>query len=219
MTLTTKKAIPMKFFSLLTLIFVITSISAQDSVSRLTRNPDLYGKIELSNKVLSNSFDSTFYYITDTLTLPFFDDFSRNKFQKYNAKIGDANVTEKLYHKILDENTQLPLSSDLVLTTSRTYRSVHDPTNDTTIIHYFDSTRFFYSDLATFAPDYELVYAFPPYFILDTLDGLGNLADTIWVSLPEFKQDSARIFIAEINNPEKLWLNEQAYHNYRFANN
>nr|WP_299207064.1 T9SS type A sorting domain-containing protein [uncultured Brumimicrobium sp.] len=209
----------MKIFYLLITLLFIAPVFAQDGISPLTANPDLFGKQKVQTKALTNSFDSTFYYKTDTLTLPFFDDFSRNNFQQYKAEIGDANVTEELFHRLLDENTSLPMAADLVLTSTKTYRSAYDPLADTTIIHYFDSTRFLYDDLTVYAPDYIQTYGFPPYIIYDTIDGTGNPQDTVWISEPEFVQDSARIFISTITAPEKLWLNEQAYHNYRFSVN
>lgn len=207
----------MKYYYLIFLILFSATIHAQDGISPLTANPDLFGKKKVYTKALVNSFDSTFHYKTDTLTLPFFDDFSRNNFQKYTSEIGDANVTDELFYRMLDENTSVKLDSDLKLTSTRTYRSVYDPVAETTTNIYFDSVRFLYDDLSVYPPSYIQDYGFPSYIIFDTLDGTGNPQDTVWINNPEFIQDSARIFISTINAPEKLWLNEQAYHNYRFA--
>ncbi|HZH85988.1 MAG TPA: T9SS type A sorting domain-containing protein [Brumimicrobium sp.] len=207
----------MKYFYLFFLAFFTVSTYAQDGVSRLTGNPDLYGKSRVLTKALSNSFDSTFHYKTDTLTLPFFDDFSRNNFQQYNSEIGDANVTESLFHRMLDENTTVPLAPNTSLTSTKTYRSIYDPNAGTTSRIYFDSTRFLFDDLTVYPPNHIQDYGFPPYVLYDTLDGMGNPQDTVWINNPEFVQDSARIFISTITASEKLWLNDQAYHNYRFA--
>jgi|SRR5690554_3010734 len=207
----------MKYFYLFFLPFFTVSTYAQDGVSRLTGNPDLYGKSRVLTKALSNSFDSTFHYKTDTLTLPFFDDFSRNNFQQYNSEIGDANVTESLFHRMLDENTTVPLAPNTSLTSTKTYRSIYDPNAGTTSRIYFDSTRFLFDDLTVYPPNHIQDYGFPPYVLYDTLDGMGNPQDTVWINNPEFVQDSARIFISTITASEKLWLNDQAYHNYRFA--
>ncbi|RYM33804.1 T9SS type A sorting domain-containing protein [Brumimicrobium glaciale] len=210
----------MKYVQILLLTFFATIVYGQDGVSPLTANPDLFGKQKvMQTKALKNSFDSTFYYKTDTLSLPFFDDFSRNKFQKYDADFTDANVTEQLFHKILDEFTNVPLAAGTILTNTRTYRLEYNATSDITTYDYFDSTRFLYDDLSTYEPNHIQTYAFPGYIIYDTLDGTANPMDTIWVNNPDFVQDSARIFIATINDPNKLWVNDQAYHNYRFAVN
>lgn len=210
----------MKYVQILLFTLFATIVFGQDGVSPLTANPDLFDKQkEMQTKALANSFDSTFYYKTDTLTLPFFDDFSRNKFQQYNAGFSDPNVTEQLFHRILDDVTNLPLPAGTVLTNTKTYRLIYNATTDVTTYDYLDSVRFLYDDLSVYEPNHIQTYAFPGYIIYDTLDGTGNPEDTIWVSNPEYIQDSARIFISSINNPEMLWLNDQAYHNYRFAVN
>ena len=49
---------------------------SQDGIAPITANPDLFGKnLAVKQKVSSASFDSTFVYLTDTLSLPFFDEF------------------------------------------------------------------------------------------------------------------------------------------------
>lgn len=198
-----------------TIIFQL--VFAQDGEGPIMVNADLFHKKTQSNKVLANSFDSTFIYITDTLGLPFFDEFSRNRFQTYDASFGDANVSDTLYHRMLDEFTLTPLDPNTVLTDSNTFRAEYDIVNDTTIYYPFDSTRFQYDDLVDYAPNHIQTYAYPPYNIYDTIGGGSNDPDTVWIANPEYIQDSARIFVAKINEPDKLWLNDNAYHNYRFA--
>ncbi len=205
----------MKFKILIALLLSAFGIFAQDGIGPITVNPDLFGKKKIVLKALSNTFDSTIVYKTDTLSLPFYDEFSRDKFQKYTAAIGDAGLTEKVYYRMLDENTDNPFT-DTTFTSTKTYRSEYDPVLDTTILYYYDSTHFKYDDLSVYAPDYIQTYGYPEYNVYDTLE-VGNLSDTIWVDDPEFIQDSARIFIKTMNAPDKLWLNDQAYHNYRFA--
>lgn len=203
----------------LTLVFIITFqlVWAQDGEGPIMVNSELFHKKRTLSKSLANSFDSTFIYITDTLTLPFFDEFSRNRFQSYDATYGDANVSDTLYHRMLHEMTSTPLNSETILTDSNTFRAEYDITNDTTIYYPFDSTRFLYDDLVNYAPDYIQTYAYPPYNIYDTIGGGANDPDTIWLSNPEYIQDSARIFVAKINDTSSLWLNDNAYHNYRYA--
>lgn len=207
----------MKLITALVLLFTFTLSFGQDGEGPIMQNADLFNKKRITNKALENSFDSTFVYLSDTLSLPFFDEFSRNNFQQYNADFTDGNVTEQLFHRMLDETTELPLPANSIFTDSATFRSEYDVANDTTYIYKYDSTRFLFDDLSAYAPDHILNYGYPPYIVRDTLDGIGNLPDTIWLDDPEYVQDSARIFIAEINEADKLWLNESAYHNYRFA--
>lgn len=208
----------MRFLSLILFFTVSLGIYAQDGISPITANPDLFGKKKVILKSLSNSFDSTIVYVTDTLTLPFFDDFSKNNFQKYETNIGDAGLTEEQYYRMLDVNSQVPLADGTKLTDTKTYRSEYDPILDTTILYYFDSIVFLYDDLAVYAPNYLSTFAYPNYILIDTLDGSGDPADTLWVDA-DYEQASAIAFIKNISDPTKFWLNEQAYHNYRFSVN
>lgn len=211
------KTISMKFLSFLFLLTISCGFYAQDGISPLTANPDLYGKAKLTLKKAANTFDSTVVYITDTISIPFFDDFSRNKFQKYNTEITAPGLTEELFFSMLDVDTEAPLDAALRLTDTKTFRLVFDPVEDTTIYHYYDSTVFLYDNLSNYAPEYEESFGFPPFIVYDTLDG-SNPADTVWLNDQiDYFQDSARIFIKQLNDPSKLWLNEQAYHNYRFS--
>ena len=43
-----------------------------------------------------NSIDSTFIYTLDTLSLPFFDDFSSNKFQEYTPNFNGPGISSQL---------------------------------------------------------------------------------------------------------------------------
>lgn len=206
--------------AILLIIGCVRNSFSQDGISPITANPDLFGKqfkpIQKSN---NGTFDSTFIYLTDTLSLPFFDEFSKNNFQTYEQDYLAPNVTSQLFHRMLDVATEIPLPSNSVFTDSATFRMEVNLILDTIIYHKFDSTRFFYDDLANYPVDHVNIYGYPPYIIIDTVDVLPNIQDTIWLNNPEYIQDSARIFITEISEPGKLWLNTQAYHNYRLAIN
>lgn len=206
---------------LLTFSAIVQLSIAQDGEGPIVVNADLFNQQSsfTNSKALTNSFDSTFIYLSDTLSLPFFDEFSRNNFQNYTAEPTDGNVSDTLYYRMLDEITEAPEPPSTVLTSSNTFRAEYDIINDTTIFYFFDSVRFLYDDLSSYPPNHIQTYAYPPYSIFDTIGGGANDPDTVWLTDPEFVQDSARIFIAEINDPEKLWLNNKAYHNYRFAVN
>lgn len=206
------------FASLLILLAFSLFSYGQDGISPLTGNPDLYGKKKIQLKSTSTTFDSTIVYLADTITLPFFDDFSRNNFQKYDAELTDTDLQEEVFYRMIDPLTMLALDDGTQLVEEATYRLEYDPVADTTIFYYFDSVVFLYDDLSVFEPNYESVFAYPNYIVFDTLDGSGTPGDTIWLDA-DYIQESARVFYKEINDPTKLWLNEQAYHNYRYAIN
>lgn len=209
-----------KLILFLSLIIVFVS-SAQDGVEAISVNPMLYSSKErLAHKELQDpTIDSTFIYSTDTLNLPFFDEFTFNNFQQYDAGYSDPNVTSQLFYRLLTNPGGVALQDTTRLTTERTGRHEYDVLLDTTIIYYFDSTEFQIGDLSEYPVDYTVTYGYPRYIIYDTLDGLGNVSDTIWLSDPEFCQDSARQFFSQIDDTSALWLDDYAYHNYTLAIN
>lgn len=196
---------------------ITANLSAQDGISALTANPDLFHVKKSSAFKSSATFDSTFVYLSDTISLPFFDEFSKNKFQSYSTDFSAGNVSSQLFHRLLDVVTLLPLPANAQFTTDQTYRLEVNLILDTTIQHAFDSTRFYYDPLSSYPVNHVNTFGYPPYIVIDTIDINPNTPDTIWLSNPFFTQDSARIFIVELNDPNKLWLNQQAYHNYRLA--
>lgn len=205
---------------ILLIISCLKSSFSQDGIGPISANPDLFGKqIKPMNKSNKNTFDSTFIYLTDTLSLPFFDEFSKNNFQTYEDDFSASNTSSFLFHRMLDVITELPLPASSAFTDSATFRMEVNLILDTIIYHKFDSTRFFYDDLANYPVDHINIFGYPPYLIIDTIDVVPNTPDTIWFNSPEYVQDSARIFLVEISDPGKLWLNTQAYHNYRLAVN
>lgn len=209
----------MRIFIFLIAMSSLHLLFAQDEEGPIMVNPDLFGTVKNKGKILANSFDSTFIYLTDTLTLPFFDEFSKNKFQTYDATFTDPNVSDTLYYRIIDEFNNIPLAPNTVLTDSNTFRAQYDVNNDTTLFFPFDSIRFRFDDLQNYSPNYIQTYAYPPYIIYDTIGNGPDDSDTVWLANPEYIQDSARIFVATLASSDLLWLTNNAYHNYRYAVN
>jgi hypothetical protein len=180
---------------------------AQDGISPITANPDLFHikkQVPLKN---NGTFDSTFVYISDTVGLPFFDEFSKNNFQEYATEFSGPNITSQLFHRLLDEVTLLPLAPNTKFTTDKTYRLEVDLIQDTTIQYDFDSTRFFYDPLTSYPVNHINTYGYPPYIIFDTIDIVPNDPDTIWLSNPFFQQDSAQNFLCGNKRPYKIMVN------------
>ena len=73
-------------------------------------------------------------------------------------------------------------------------------------------------DFSQYPVTHSIQNVFPPYYIYDTI-GIPDISDTVWITNPSFTQDSARIFFSSINDPTKLWVDDYAYHNYRYAIN
>ncbi len=69
----------MKLF-FLTFLFYTISHAQSIEIAPLYSNPNIGVKLKSQLKS-SGSIDSTFIYYSDTISLPFFDEFSKNNFQ------------------------------------------------------------------------------------------------------------------------------------------
>jgi hypothetical protein len=191
-------------------------LSQQLEVGPVTRNTHIsHTKGQL--KLFGNTFDSTFVFVPDTIQLPVFDDFSTNKFQQYNGDINAPGVTSELFYQLTNPVTLLPLDNSLVFTGQVTFKRTYDLVSTVFTDSIFGTTNVRVGDLSSYPPQYSELELYPPYFIFDTINDPGNTVDTIWVTNPPYVQDSARIFFQPVNDPQKIWLDEYAYHNYRFA--
>lgn len=170
-------------------------------------------------KSLGDTFDSTFVFLPDTIQLPFFDDFSTSKFQQYNGDFSAPGITSELFYRLIDPITLLPLNNSLIFTGQVTFKRTYDLVANSYSDSVFNTTNVKIGDLSTYPPQYNELGLYPPYFIFDTINDPGNTLDTVWISNPPYVQDSARIFFQPVNDPQKIWLDSYAYHNYRFALN
>jgi hypothetical protein len=184
----------------------------------MTSNPSISFNKKSFLKTDPNSIDSTFIFSTDTLSLPFYDEFSSNKFQKYQGDFSANGLTSILYYRLIDPLSSLPLSASTILTNQQTFNRIYDASTSTFIDNNFQATSVIVGDLTSYPVQYETLNLFPPYYIYDTI-GVPDISDTLWISNPDFFQDSARQFFMPINDPSKIWADDFAYHNYRFAVN
>jgi hypothetical protein len=211
----------MKIVSLSFLFFVLHSIAftQHESIEPLSINPELqfkHKKNESVNKTNANTFDSTFIYFSDTLSLPFLDEFSENHFENYQADYADPGVTSDKKYRLLDNSTLQPIPSNQFYTAQPTFRRTFDVSTTSFSDVNFSPLPVKVGDLSTYPVDYQTTNLYPPYYIYDTI-GVPDISDTIWITNPEFFQDSATQFFAVLNNPDAFWLDDFAYHNYRFA--
>ena len=103
----------MKLLALLIFVLCFSSSNlGQLQLGPLTQNPFLTG-IYLEKEF---SIDSTFVYATDTITLPFFDDFTTNKIQQYAPDFDNPLTTSVLYYYLIDQATTLPISNGIDFT-------------------------------------------------------------------------------------------------------
>ena len=214
----------MKYVSTIIFVFSIFSGFCQEGeeVGPLTRNPLLFSNGESTDLQKANpgTFDSTFIYISDTLELPFFDDFSSNHFQQYSINYGAAGVTSDKKYQILDL-ADVPMSNDSMYVEIETYRRVVDLELLTVVDYPFTVQQIKVGDLSSYPVVYSTTNVYPPYYITDTLqttNGVDLSPDTTWLT-PTVFQDSATQFFAPINDLSSYWLDDDAFHNYTMAVN
>lgn len=207
----------MRHFVALLLLCFTTGLFAQigESIGPLKYDTELLKKSpKKTKKIGGTSFDSTFYYLADTVTLPIFDDFTTNLTQPYEVDYGDPNVSDTLFHFLLDSATQSPLIDTANYMLSPTYTVIVDTAgvNDTTYENPSTAIKVCFLDA------YPLVcldtIVWPRYNIYDTLNFTSS-PDTVWL-IPDLQQDSARLFFAQLNDPGYIWLDNQACQNFRF---
>jgi hypothetical protein len=206
----------MKLFLFFCLIS-ITSFAQQMEVGPITRNLNLHAQ-PAHIKSGNTNIDSTFIYISDTLNLPFYDDFSSNKFQVYAAQFNDPGVTSQLYYHLLNPATMVPFSLTASFTNGATFKRTYDSTTDTYIDSIFSTIAVKVGDFSSYPINYQTEDLYPPYYIYDTV-GVPDVSDTIWVTNPTYLQDSVRIFFADLVDQNAHWLDHQAYLNERFGYN
>jgi len=183
-----------------------TIVAQVESVGPITRQVINSKKITRA----SNDIDSTYIYLQDTLTLPLFDEFSKSRFQQYNAQPTDPNVTEQLYYQLLDQtNVPLPANSKYSLTETNRYVTNAGSTDTIPLV----SIQIKIGAFTGFPIVYATTTVWPAYNLFDTLDFV-NPIDTIFQLPPDVLQDSALIFTVVINDPNAVWIDHFAYHNY-----
>jgi Secretion system C-terminal sorting domain len=200
------------FFFLLFLIGLSTSSWSQETLEAIR-----FQKRADTKKILKTTatIDSSFVYLYDTLNLPLFDEFSHSKFQNHDANPGDPNVSEELFYRLKDA-LDVPFAPSASYT--GTITKLRTVQNGAVIETDLPSTTIKVGSFSSYPVVYSTITVYPPYFIYDTLDFV-NDPDTVYISLPEYTQDSARVFTATLSNPSAIWIDQQAYLNYTHAKN
>ena len=206
----------MKFFTIILFVVIGTVSFSQDEAEySMSMNTDLIGDRSVLLKKNAGTFDSTFIYTTDTLLMPIFDDFSKNHIQKYNAGFSDLGVTfDKKYR--LTDMSDVALPSDALYTALVTFKSTYNSTTDEVTVVNYPPLTIKVGDLSTYPVVYQTTNVYPPYYVFDTI-GVPDVSDTLFVVGPSIYQDSATQFFAQASGQDYFWLDDQAYHNYRYA--
>ena len=170
------------------------------------------------NQVRSGSIDSTFIYFTDTTTIPFFDNFTTNKIQEYTQDFSNPVTTSELYYLLIEQATGFPIANDVYLTNQVTFHRYIDLASNSYSDTVFTAVNIDFADFSAYPVLYSPIELYPPYYIYDTI-GISDTPDTVWIESPPYYQDSVRQFFMPISNPDKLWIDNHVYHNFRFGLN
>jgi hypothetical protein len=195
------------------IFFSFSSFSQVEKLSPL--EVSLSGQIPSKR---SGMIDSSYVFISDTLLLPLIDDFSTDKFEKYDTS-STSGVTKKVkYFNLRKKIDELPLYNYSSFTAIPTYRYIHDSFSGNDTVLKTTSIPIIFSDLSSYPIKSEEIKVYSAYSIYDTL-GVLSTSDTIYNISSELSLDSILVFEKHINNPTAYWLDTNVYHNYSYAYN
>ena len=214
----------MKYIGIFCSLLFVNALVAQqggDSAGPLAANPHLIANKKFTAVLSksSNTFDSSFIYNSDTISLPVFDDFSTDKFQKYTEDYFAPGVTSVLEYKLLDDNS-LPLPANYSGTQQVTFRRTYNEQTASFTDEDFIPINVQLGDQSSYPTSYNTVSAYPPFYIYDTITSAGGTdpnPDTVFIVGPDLTQDSARQFFMPISDPEMIWEDSYVFRNYTMA--
>ncbi|MBI2257448.1 MAG: T9SS type A sorting domain-containing protein [Flavobacteriia bacterium] len=197
----------MKKYSLLFIVFsFFYSFGQYESIGTVTSFP---------NKKRDCTFDSTFFYTTDSIFLPIFDEFSSNHFQVYLPDFNNPTLSEEKYYKILTLQGDV-IHNKVKYTTQPTFKRQINTQTFEVVEELFELDTVLVSDFCYYPANYIETFVYPPYIIIDTVN-FENPLDTIWLDSPDIFQDSATKFFMQVNDPNAYWSDNYAKLNYTNA--
>lgn len=175
-----------------------------------------------SNAKMKAASDDVYIYELDTMHLPFFDDFSTDRFKKYTATANDAGVTAETFYRIWDEFGVLVSPDTVKYATDSTFSYEIDSTDlgvDTVItktpLASEIITRYDFSEYPFTSSNVEV---WPAYTLYDTVYLNKTKLDTVWNAIVDLEQDSATVYTVPADN-YSYWMENSVYRNYRYAKN
>lgn len=207
---------------IITFFLVSFQLQAQESLEPLGINPKLVREYKMNQANISRSVDNNYIYAIDTVSLPFKDDFSTDRFKKYDAQPSDANVTDSLFHKIFNAGVPDVDTAKFMLDTTYNYRYTPTVTADSfqidTIALPSMGMRTI-CDLDAYPIVCVTVPVWPPYNTDDTV-GTASSPDNIYYVLPpDVEQDSARVYFVAATDTHSLWQDNFAFRNNDYGIN
>ena len=210
----------MKIFLILLFFSSLNFLYSQvEGLNPLTKNPHIEESNLNKKTKKTTTFDSTFIYIYDTLNLPFYDEFCTNKIQKYSQNYTDNDVYFDKKYKLLKSDNVTPFSKNDKFSSNPTYRKTYSIDGLTHNDIPLSIIQINIGELNSYPVQYVNSNVYPAYNIIDSLGVLNDKPDTIDLLLNQIDilQDSAIQFFKPINDPNSLWVDNKAYHNFHFG--
>ena len=202
----------------ITLCLCSFQLIGQEALEPLGINPNLTRKAKTWNR----SIDMTYIYAIDTINIPFKDDFSRDRFKKFDAKPTDANVSDTMFYHIWNAGVPDVDTAHYMLDT--TYNYVYTPTAkpdsfqiDTFPLDTIGMRTF--CDLNSYPVTCVTVPVWPPYNTDDTVGTTASPDNIYIISPPDEIQDSAIVYFVAATDVNSLWQDNFAYWNNDYAIN
>ncbi len=205
-----------QIFIFLLLLGSISSIRAQENsigLDPLTINLSLKNQYKEIRNVSSFSLrgdvlKDTVVYDIDTISLPFFDDFSTNKYKKYQFDILDPGISNLNYPYVLQGG--IPVLPDTKYSSLITYRYQYDSVDGDEVLTAVPQGSFFIdtADFFNYPISYFSLVAYPPYDLIDTLWNISDVPDTVFVINDDqlVQQTSKTFYNVPDNGKLSIWM-------------
>lgn len=188
---------------------------SQEVISDLWLNPNLV-QTQTKNSLPSyKSYNHSFYFLIDTLSLPFIDDFSTDRSKSYFADLSNS-VGDTIYYSYSVDGAFDVDSLPYMLDTTYTY--FYNSATDT-----IDSTLnasiqviFYNNEIDPFFPN-DTITVWPIYWTY-TVDTLGNITDSVLIS-PDSTIYLGVDTLTMITDDNSLWLDSYVFINTDFPLN
>ncbi len=207
-------------------------IFAQEKISPIQINQTIYTQQTQTRASELNDLDSTYIYEFTTLNLTdVWDDFSTDKFEQFDAEPLDVGVTSVLYHRLMDETNTTPQDPNLIFCDSMYAHhdtvKIDDIGAEIEVVRHYPFTAYdvWINDLDFYPVEGVLKEGVfqECYVLIDSVIAgvLDEDQDTVWYNMDPiaYVQDSARVFTKVVTDPNTLWENNFACHNYTYAYN
>ena len=205
-------------------LFLVSFFSAlgQEELSPLKYNAALISK---SQEKVGN-IHNNFVYSIDTLDLPLIDDFSTDKFLKYNASKTDANVSDTTWYRLSVGGVNEPLGATYMTDTTFTfnYDTIAGKGFDSIVLVSkvaFPSSFVDVSDIDNYQIVTTSTEVWPAHNYYDSL-WTGTAPDLVLIEQnPDLSQDSSTVyFVAPTSTDSSLiWIDNFVYRNSTFPIN